>query len=248
MSELDGRSAMVTGGGAGIGLACVRALAEAGASVHVVDREADAARSAADEVGGHAHVIDLAQHETFEQLPRDVDILVNNAGIQHVSPVQDFPVDTFMLIQQVMLTGPFVLAQRFLPHMYEREWGRIVNISSVHGLRASPGKSAYVAAKHGLEGLSKTLALEGAQHGVTSNCVNPGYVRTALVENQIDSQAAVHGMDRGDVVDDVLLHRSAIKRLIEPEEVAATVAWLCGPHAAYISGTSLAMDGAWMAS
>lgn len=248
MSELDGRSAMVTGGGAGIGLACVRALAEAGASVHVVDRDTDAARSAADEVGGHAHVIDLAEHDSFEQLPRDVDILVNNAGIQHVSPVQDFPVDTFMLIQQVMLTGPFVLAQRFLPHMYEREWGRIVNISSVHGLRASPGKSAYVAAKHGLEGLSKTLALEGAQHGVTSNCVNPGYVRTALVENQIDSQAAVHGMDRGDVVDDVLLHRSAIKRLIEPEEVAATVAWLCGPHAAYISGTSLAMDGAWMAS
>lgn len=245
---LDGRTALVTGGGAGIGRACAVALAEAGAKVHIVDRNADSAADAAAEVGGVAHVVDLSDAEAIERLPAEVDVLVNNAGLQHVAPVQEFPPAMFALIQQVMVTAPFLLARRCLPHMYARRWGRIVNISSVHGLRASAFKSAYVAAKHGLEGLSKVIALEAASRGVTSNCVCPGYVRTALVENQIAEQAATHGIGAGDVVRDVLLHRSAIKRLIEPAEVAELVTWLCGERAAYLTGVSLPMDGGWSAS
>jgi 3-hydroxybutyrate dehydrogenase len=131
--------------------------------------------------------------------------------------------------------------------MYGQGWGRIVNVSSVHGLRASAFKSAYVAAKHGLEGLSKTAALEGAPHGVTSNCVNPAYVRTPLVERQLTDQARVHGIPEERVLTDVLLQDSAVKRLIEPEEVAEAVAYLCGPHASFVTGTSLALDGGWTA-
>lgn len=144
-----------------------------------------------------------------------------------------------------MVTAPFLLIRQCLPHMYAGGWGRVVNISSVHGLRASAFKSAYVAAKHGLEGLSKVTALEGAPHGVTSNCINPGYVRTPLVEHQIASQAAAHGVAPEDVVTDVLLERTAIKRLIEPEEVAAVAVWLCGPLTGYITGASLPVDGGW---
>jgi 3-hydroxybutyrate dehydrogenase len=147
----------------------------------------------------------------------------------------------------VMLEAPFLLARAALPFMYGQGWGRIVNISSVHGVRASPFKSAYVAAKHGLEGLSKVLALEGAEHGVTSNTVCPGYVRTPLVENQITSQARLHGVDEAEVVKTVLLRESALKRLVEPDEVAALVAYLCGPDAGFITGTSIAMDGGWTA-
>ena len=147
----------------------------------------------------------------------------------------------------VMLEAPFVLARAFLPYMYQQGWGRIVNISSVHGLRASPFKSAYVAAKHGLEGLSKVLALEGAEHGVTSNTICPGYVRTPLVEAQIASQSRLHGVDEAEVVQTVLLRESAIKRLVEPSEVAALVGYLCGPDAAFITGSSMVMDGGWTA-
>lgn len=146
-----------------------------------------------------------------------------------------------------MLEAPFRLIRGALPHMYGQGWGRIVNVSSVHGLRASAYKSAYVAAKHGLEGLSKTAAIEGAPHGVTSNCVNPGYVRTPLVEQQIADQAAAHGIPRERVVSEVLLKESAVKRLVEPEEVAEAVAYLCTPQAAFITGTSLALDGGWSA-
>ncbi|WP_216215197.1 3-hydroxybutyrate dehydrogenase [Amycolatopsis aidingensis] len=247
-TPLRGRTALVTGGGAGIGRACVRALAESGSSVHVVDRDAKAAKAAAEEAGGTAHVLDLADPAAVHELPSEVDVLVNNAGLQHIAPVQDFPPERFTQLQQVMVTAPFLLARHCLPHMYAHGWGRIVHISSVHGLRASQGKAAYVAAKHGLEGLSKVLALEGAPYGVTSNCVAPGYVRTALVEDQIGSQAAAHGIEPGQVVDEVLLHRTAIKRLLEPEEVAAAVRWLCGPETGYLSGSSLTLDGAWTAS
>ena len=146
-----------------------------------------------------------------------------------------------------MLEAPFRLIRGALPHMYGQGWGRVVNISSVHGLRASAYKSAYVAAKHGLEGLSKTTALEGASHGVTSNCVNPGYVRTALVEKQIADQARAHGIPEERVVAEVLLQDSAVKRLIEPEDVAQAVAYLCGPAASFVTGTSLILDGGWTA-
>ena len=247
-NELDGRTALVTGGGGGIGRACVRALAGAGAKVHVVDRDAAAAEQIAAEVGGWAHVVDLADAAAIEGLPGEVDVLVNNAGLQHVAPLHEFPVAKFTLLQQVMVTAPFLLIRRCLPHMYARGWGRIVNISSAHGSRASANKSAYVAAKHALEGLSKVAALEGAPHGVTSNCVSPGYVRTPLVANQIAAQAALHGIGEDEVVERVLLDRSAIKKLIEPEQVAALVLWLCGDHASALTGASLPIDGGWTAN
>ncbi|EED6225836.1 SDR family NAD(P)-dependent oxidoreductase, partial [Salmonella enterica subsp. enterica serovar Haifa] len=146
----------------------------------------------------------------------DTDILVNNAGVQLVSPIEEFDPERFSFILRLMLEAPFLLIRAALPAMYARGHGRIINVSSVHGLRASPFKSAYVAAKHGLEGLSKVTALEGAAHGVTSNCVNPGYVRTPLVERQIADQARVHGIPESEVLETVLLTESAIKRLVEP--------------------------------
>ena len=244
---LSGRTALVTGAASGIGRACALALAGAGAAVYVVDIAAEGARRVAAETGGTAIVADLSDPEAVDALPDDADIIVNNAGLQHVAPVHDFPPERFTLIHRVMLEAPFRIIRRTLPHMYERGWGRVVNISSVHGLRASPFKVAYVTAKHGLEGLSKVVALEGAPHGVTSNCVNPGYVRTPLVEDQIANQALAHGIPAADVVEQVMLEHSAIKRLIEPEEVAQAALWLCSPHTGYITGSSLALDGGWTA-
>src|SRR6185436_14844 len=165
----------------------------------------------------------------------EVDILVNNAGIQRVSPIEELDPDVFHRMLMIMVEAPFRLIRSALPHMYAHGYGRIVNVSSVHGLRASAYKSAYVTAKHALEGLSKVTALEGGSHGVTSNCVNPGYVRTPLVEKQIADQARVHGIPEAEVVEQVMLTETAIKRLVEPEEVAELVSWVAGPHAAYVN-------------
>jgi 3-hydroxybutyrate dehydrogenase len=244
---LNGRRALITGGASGIGRACAVRLAADGAHVIVVDRDADAAKDAAAEVGGTAVAVDLSDLDAVDALDLAVDVLVNNAGLQHVAPVHEFPVDRFSYILRLMLEAPFRLVRGALPHMYAEGWGRIVNISSIHGLYASPFKSAYVTAKHGLEGLSKVIALEGAAHGVTSNCVNPAYVRTPLVEGQIADQAKAHGLSEDQVVEQVMLAPAAIKRLIEPAEVAETVAWLCSPSAASVTGTSIVMDGGWSA-
>ena len=244
-SSLAGRTVLVTGGGSGIGLACVRAFGAAGAKVHVVD--VAGAEAAAAEVGGQAHEVDLTDPVALEALPADVDVLVNNAGVQHVAPLPEFPPERFTFIQSLMVTAPFLLIRRCLPAMYARGWGRIVNMSSVHGVRASPYKAAYVTAKHALEGLSKVVALEAAEHGVTSNCVNPGYVRTPLVTGQIEAQAAEHGVPPEEVLEQVLLRRAAIKRLIEPEDVADLVVWLCGESAGHVTGASLPVDGGWTA-
>ncbi|MFG2226309.1 3-hydroxybutyrate dehydrogenase [Streptomyces sp. NPDC048644] len=246
--DLTSRSALVTGGGSGIGKACAVALAAVGATVHVVDRDAAAARAVAADIGAKAHVVDLADQTAIDALPTGVDILVNNAGLQHVAPLTDFPPERFALIQQVMVTAPFLLMRRSLPHMYTQGWGRVINVSSVHGLRASAYKAAYVAAKHALEGLSKVAAIEGAPYGVTSNCINPGYVRTPLVEHQIRDQAAAHGISPEDVLSDVLLTRSPIKRLLEAEEVASAALWLCTDHSGCITGASLPIDGGWGAN
>ncbi len=246
-NELAGRRALVTGGASGIGRACAVRLAAAGAEVVVADRDAEAAKSVAELVGGTAVAVDLSDLDAVDALDLDVDVLVNNAGLQHVAPLHEFPVDRFSYILRLMLEAPFRLVRGALPHMYEQGWGRIVNISSVHGLRASPFKSAYVTAKHGLEGLSKVIALEGAAHGVTSNCVNPAYVRTPLVEGQIADQAKAHGLSEDDVVAQVMLAPAAIKRLIEPEEVADAVAYLCSPAATSVTGSNLVMDGGWTA-
>jgi len=245
--SLAGRSALVTGGASGIGAAVVRQLATQGARVTIADLNEAAARALAEEVDGEAWVVDLADTGALAGARLETDILVNNAGIQRISPLEDFDPADFHRIMTLMLEAPFLLIRASLPHMYAQGFGRIVNISSVHGLRASPFKSAYVAAKHGLEGLSKVAALEGGEHGVTSNCVNPGYVRTPLVETQIADQAKVHGISEADVLSQVLLTESAIKRLVEPEEVASLVGWLVSGPAAMVTGASYTMDGGWSA-
>lgn len=247
--DLTGRTALVTGGASGIGRACATRLAAAGAAVVLVDRD-DAVKDVAATLGGAALVADLADLDGLDALGGPglaADILVNNAGFQHVAPIEEFPPETFGAILRLMLEAPFRLARRLLPGMYETGWGRIVNISSVHGHRASAYKSAYVAAKHGLEGLSKVIALEGAPHGVTSNCVSPAYVRTPLVERQIEQQATAHGIAAEEVVERIMLAPAALKRLIEPDEVAELVAYLCAPESSFITGTSIMVDGGWSA-
>ncbi|WP_270255501.1 3-hydroxybutyrate dehydrogenase [Kocuria marina] len=246
--SLEGKKALVTGGASGIGRAAVQAFADRGAHVVVADINEEAAQKTATEVGGEAWVVDLSDTAALAELSLDVDILVNNAGIQKVAPVQDFDPADFHRILTLMLEAPFLLIRAALPHMYERGWGRIINVSSIHGLRASAYKSAYVTAKHGLEGLSKTVALEGAEHGVTSNCVNPSYVHTPLVDKQIKDQAATHGIPEDQVIEKIMLTESAIKRLVEPEEVGELIAFLAGPSAGMVTGASYTMDGGWTAS
>jgi 3-hydroxybutyrate dehydrogenase len=248
--DLGGRTALVTGAGSGIGRACAVRLAAAGARVVVLDRDGPAAAKVAAEIDGRPVVVDLSDLDSAEAALAglDVDVLVNNAGLQHVAPVPEFPPERFGYLQRVMVEAAFRLVRLTLPHMYARSWGRVVTISSVHGLRASPYKAAYVAAKHALEGLSKTVALEAAPHGVTANCVCPAFVRTPLVENQIAAQAATHGIAESEVVEKIMLARAAIKRLIEPAEVAEVVAFLCTPAADFITGASITMDGGWTAS
>jgi 3-hydroxybutyrate dehydrogenase len=245
--ELAGRTAVVTGGASGIGRACARRLAEAGAHVIVVDISADGAEEAARETGGEFRVADLSEPDVVDDLRLTGDIVVNNAGLQHVAPVHEFPPADFSRILRVMVETPFRLVRQLLPGMYERGWGRIVNVSSVHGLVASPYKVAYVTAKHALEGMSKVIALEGAEHGVTSNCVNPSYVRTPLVEGQITAQAEAHGLSEAEVIEQIMLEPAAIKRLLEPAEIADVVAYLCSSHASFMTGASVPIDGGWTA-
>ena len=237
----------MTGGASGIGRAIAVTFAGAGACVTVLDRDAEAAKAVADEIGGLAVAADLSDLDAIADLDLDVDIVVNNAGVQHVAPLESFPPERFSFILRVMLEAPFRIIRGALPHMYERGWGRIINVSSVHGLRASPYKSAYVSAKHGLEGLSKVAALEGAPHGVTSNCINPAYVRTALLEAQIADQARTHGISESEVLEQVMLAPAAVKRLIEPEEVASLALFLCGRNSDSMTGSSFCLDGGWTA-
>ncbi|MEU4693663.1 3-hydroxybutyrate dehydrogenase [Actinoplanes sp. NPDC023714] len=245
--DLSGRTALVTGAGSGIGRACAVRLAGAGAAVLVADVDEGAAKEVAAAIDGRAVVADLSEPDAADEIDANVDVLVNNAGLQHVAALQEFPPERFAYLQRVMVEAPFRLVRRVLPHMYANGWGRVVNISSVHGVIASPFKAAYVAAKHGLEGLSKVTALEGAGHGVTSNCVEPAFVRTPLVDRQIAGQARAHGIPESEVVERIMLERAAIKKLIEPEEVAELVAYLCTPAAALITGASIPIDGGWTA-
>lgn len=246
-NDLAGRRALVTGGASGIGLACATEFASRGAAVIVADLNADAAHAAAEQIGGEAWVVDLSETEALDDLSLEVDILVNNAGIQRVSPIAEFDPATYRMMMRLMLESPFLLVRAALPHMYANGWGRVVNISSAHGLRASPYKVAYVAAKHGLEGLSKVTALEGGPHGVTSNCINPAYVRTPLVEKQIADQAKVHGIPEDEVVEKIMLTETAVKRLVESDEVASLAGWLVSDKAGMVTGASYTMDGGWTA-
>lgn len=247
MSSLDGRMALVTGGAAGIGEAAASALAQAGATVVVADRDTAGAERVASRIGGQVWPVDLTDTDGLAAHRLDFDVLVNNAGMQVVSPIEDFDVAAFRQIQTLMVEAPFLLIRACLPHMYSRGWGRIINISSIHGLVASPYKAAYVTAKHALEGLSKTTALEAGEHGVTSNCINPSYVRTGMVEQQIADQAQRHGISEGEVVSQVMLSKAAIKRLLEPGEVGSLVTYLASDQAGMITGSSFSIDGGWTA-
>ncbi len=249
---LTGKRALITGGASGIGAAVARSLAARGAHVVIADVDEVGAAAVANEVGGSRWAVNLLDtaaltDHLLSEATEGVDILVNNAGIQRINPIQDFDPADFRRIITLMLEVPFLLIRAVLPQMYAKNFGRIINVSSVHGIRASPFKSAYVSAKHGLEGLSKVTALEGGEHGVTSNCVSPGYVRTPLVEKQIAEQAVVHGIAESEVLSKIMLTESAIKRLVEPEEVGSLVAWLASDDAAMVTGASYTMDGGWSA-
>jgi 3-hydroxybutyrate dehydrogenase len=253
-SWLAGKRALVTGGASGIGLAIGRELAACGAEVVLSDISEDALFAARQAVPtARAIVADLSQRASTRALGEEcgpIDILVNNAGLQHVSPVDEFDESMWDKLLSVMLTSPFALIRALIPGMYARGWGRILNIGSVHSLIASPYKSAYVSAKHGLIGLTKTVALEAAARasgGVTVNAICPSYVRTPLVEKQIADQARVHGIPAAEVVDRILLTQNAVKRLIEPEDVARYAAFLCRDEAWSITGAALTMDAGWLA-
>ncbi len=258
---LEGRVAIVTGSTSGIGLGIARGLAARGAMIVLNgfgDREEIAglcqSLAAEHDVSVTYDDADLsvaqAIHDMVERTARamgPVDILVNNAGIQHVEPIDTFPVEKWNAILAVNLTAVFHATQAVLPEMKRRGWGRIVNIASAHGLVASPFKGAYVAAKHGVVGFTKVTALEAAEAGVTCNAVCPGYVWTPLVERQVAAQAAAHGIPQEQVIRTIMLAEQPTKRFATIEEVAGTVAFLCSPEAASITGAAITVDGGWTA-
>jgi len=255
MAELTGKSAVVTGAASGIGRAIAEDLGHRGARVLVSDLdEAGAAEVARGIPGAVAQRADVSSKEQCRALVDRaqqewgrLDILVNNAGLQHVAPVEEFPEERWEQMIRIMLVGPFLLTKYALPLMYARKWGRIINVSSLHGLVASPYKSAYISAKHGLMGLTKTVALEAADKGVTVNAICPSYVRTPLVEKQIADQARVNGISETEVIERIMLAPAAVKRLLEPSEVAAYVAFLCSEAAGGITGAAQVMDCGWTA-
>ncbi len=253
MKTLEKKRALVTGAASGIGLAIVREFHAQGMQVIASDVSASKlAEVFADMPTVRCLAADLSQKAAVSALAVEagpIDVLVNNAGLQHVSPIETFDPAKWDLLLQVMLTAPFQLIQAALPGMYERNWGRIINVASVHGLIASPFKSAYVSAKHGVLGLTKTVALEAGARcsNLTVNAICPSYVRTPLVEKQIADQAKAHGIAESEVVEKVMLTQNAIKKLIEPHEVAQLATFLCSEGAWSITGTAQTMDAGWLA-
>jgi 3-hydroxybutyrate dehydrogenase len=249
---LQGKTALVTGSTSGIGLAIARALAGEGAKV-ILNGFGDPAEIAKlqAELGAGYSGHDLTKPAEIEKMMTeagDVDILVNNAGMQHVAPVDEFPVDKWNLILALNLTAAFHTTRLALPAMKRKGWGRIVNTASAHSLVASPNKSAYVAAKHGISGFSKTVALEVATFGITSNCISPGYVWTPLVEGQIPDQMKSRNMTREQVMNDVLLAAQPTKKFVTVDQVAALALFLCRDEAASITGSNYSIDGGWTAA
>ena len=246
--------AIVTGGASGIGLACAERLAADGMKVVLADVNEKAGTEQARRLGGTFVAADLAKREGCRALVEaalkahgTVHVLVNNAGYQHVAPIEEFPEDQWERMLALMLTAPFLLTRYCWPAMKKQKWGRVVNIASIHALIASPFKVGYTAAKHGLVGLTRTAALEGGEHGITVNAICPAYVRTPLVDNQIADQAKANRMSPGEVIEKIMLAPAAVKRLIEPHEVADFVAYLCGDAAGTITGAALTMDLGWTA-
>jgi 3-hydroxybutyrate dehydrogenase len=259
---LKGKTALVTGSTSGIGLAYAEALAGAGADV-MINGFGDAEAIEAERSGIEAKYgvraaysgADLTKAGEIEAMMKaaaeafgGVDILVNNAGTQHVAPVDQFPPEKWDLIIALNLTAAFHAIRLAVPGMRARKWGRIVNTASAHSLVASPNKAAYVAAKHGLAGLAKTVALETAADGITVNCISPGYVWTPLVENQIPDTMKTRGLTREQVINDVLLAAQPTKKFVTPEQVAALALFLCREEASAITGANLSMDGGWTAA
>ena len=248
---LEGKRALVTGSTSGIGLAIARSLAKEGASV-VLNGFGDEVEIAklCDELGAThsgADLTDVAQIEEMMAQAGGIDILVNNAGMQHVAPIEDFPVAKWDTIIALNLTAAFHTTRLAVPGMKMKGWGRIINTASAHSKVASPFKSAYNSAKHGLDGFTKTIALELAEHGVTANCISPGYVWTPLVENQIPDTMKARGMSREEVINDVLLVKQATKKFVQPEEIGALAVFLCRDEAQNVNGANWSVDGGWTA-
>jgi 3-hydroxybutyrate dehydrogenase len=253
---LEGKVALVTGSTSGIGLAIAKAFAAEGAKLMIngFGDSADITREC-EELGAIHDGADLSDPAAIERMLRRCadelggpDILVNNAGIQHVSPVESFPPEKWDAIIAINLSATFHTTRLALPSMKAKGWGRIINTASAHSLVASPNKSAYVAAKHGVAGFTKTVSLEAARDGVTVNCISPGYVWTTLVENQIPDTMKARGLTREQVMNDVLLAAQPTKRFVKPEEVAAFALFLCRDDAGSITGANLSMDGGWTAA
>jgi 3-hydroxybutyrate dehydrogenase len=246
--------ALVTGAASGIGLACAERLAADGMKVVLADVNEKVGAAHAKRLGGTFIAADLTLRAGCRKLVDKslkahgtVHVLVNNAGFQHVSPIEDFPEDQWERMIALMLTAPFLLTRYCWPAMKKQKWGRVVNIASIHALVASPFKVGYIAAKHGLVGLTRTAALEGGEHGITVNAICPAYVRTPLVDSQIADQAKANNMSPDEVIEKIMLAPAAVKRLIEPREVADFVAYLCGDAAGTITGAALTMDLGWTA-
>jgi len=249
---LDGKKALITGSTSGIGLAVARALHAEGAAI-VLNGFGDAEEIAKlqEELGGAAFfdsdLTDVAAIESMMGEVEGVDILVNNAGMQHVAPVDEFPVDKWDKIIALNLSAAFHTIRLAVPHMKKQGWGRIINTASAHSLVASPYKAAYVAAKHGIAGLTKTVALEVAETGVTVNCISPGYVWTPLVENQIPDTMKARGMSRDEVIDHVLLAKQPTKKFVQPEDIGEMAVFLCRDSMANMNGANWSVDGGWTA-
>lgn len=259
---LKGKSAIVTGSTSGIGLAYAKALAAEGASV-MINGFGDAAaieteRAALEATAGAKALYDSADMTKPDQIAAmvahaekelgSVDIVISNAGIQHVAPIDEFPIEKWDAIIAINLSSTFHLMRAAIPGMKARNWGRIITTASAHSLVASPNKSAYVTAKHGIAGLTKTAALEVATHGITVNCISPGYVWTPLVENQIPDTMKTRNLTREQVINDVLLNAQPTKQFVQPEQVAALALFLCRDEAAQITGANYSMDGGWTAA